>query len=100
MTTTSNYNRAYIVKQDGSQTLLNCGSDAGPYTLVSRTSDAQLIVPETPTDAGHATSKKYVDDNLKNKLDKVTSKTAYKKVYVKNTDGSQGLLDCDPGAGA
>ena len=99
MTTTSDYNRAYIVKQDGGQTLLNCGSNAGPYTLISRTSDAQIIVPEIPTATNHAASKKYVDDNLKNKLDKVTSTSVYNKAYVKSSDGSQGLMDMGPNAG-
>lgn len=99
MTTTSDYNRAYIVKQDGSQTLLNCGSNAGSYTIVSRDGNSQIIVPETPTATNHAASKKYVDDNLKNKLDKVTSKSVYNKAYVKSSDGSQGLKDMGPNAG-
>lgn len=99
MTTTSNYNRAYIVKQDGSQTLLNCGSDAGPYTLISRTSDAQLIVPETPAAEKHATSKKYVDTGLNNKLDKVTTSSNFWRVYAVTADGQQAVHNFGPDAG-
>ena len=99
MTTTSDYNRAYIVKQNGEQTLLNCGSNAGPYTLISRTSDSQIVVPETPAAENHATSKKYVDTGLNGKLDKVTSTSVYNKAYVKSSDGSQGLKDMGPNAG-
>ena len=84
MTTTSDYNRAYIVKQDGSQTLLNCGSDAGPYTLVSRTSDAQIIVPETPTAEKHAASKKYVDSRVNGE----PVNLGYYDTITENSDGT------------
>lgn len=84
MTTTSQYNRAYVVKQDGGQTLLNCGSDAGPYTLVSRTSDAQIIVPETPTATNHAASKQYVDSRVNGE----PVNLGYYDTITENSDGT------------
>ena len=92
--------RVYVAAVDGSQTLINYGSNAGPYTLISRNADSQIIVPEAPTGDTHAASKKYVDTGLNNKLDKVTNKSTYNKAYVKSSDGSQGLMDLGPNAGA
>lgn len=99
MTTTSDYNRAYIVKQNGEQTLLNCGSDAGPYTLISRDANSQIIVPETPTADTQATSKKYVDSRLNGKLDKVTTTSNFWRVYAVTADGNQAIHDFGPDAG-
>ena len=53
------------------------GPNAGPWSLVERTSSSQIIVPETPTATDNATSKKYVDTGLNNKLDKVTTTHNY-----------------------
>ena len=100
ITSAASYNRVYAVDTRGNQFMLNAGQEAGPYSLVSRDAHSYIIVPETPTATNHATSKKYVDDNLNNKLDKVTRKTVYNQIYVKNSDGSQGIKDTGPNAGA
>ena len=84
MTTTSDYNRAYIVKQDGSQTLLNCGSNAGAYTIVSRDGNSQIIVPETPTATNHAASKKYVDSRVNGE----PVNLGYYDTITENSDGT------------
>ena len=83
-TTTSDYNRAYIVKQDGSQTLLNCGSNAGAYTIVSRDGNSQIIVPETPTATNHAASKKYVDSRVNGE----PVNLGYYDTITENSDGT------------
>lgn len=95
----TSYNRVYAVDTTGNQFMLNAGQEAGPYSLVSRDSHSYIIVPETPTAGPQATSKKYVDNGLNNKLDKVTTTSVYNKAYVKSSDGSQGLKDMGPNAG-
>ena len=58
---TSSLDRAYVVKTDWTQSNYNVSQWASSNAIVRR-SWTQIVVPETPTDNTHATSKKYVDD--------------------------------------
>lgn len=67
-------------------------------TIPLRTTNGNIIVPETPTNNTHAASKKYVDDNIPDisgKLDKITStdsSTASARAYVVLGNGTQSTL--------
>ena len=99
VTSTSTYNRAYIKSADGSQGLMNMGPNAGPWSLVERDANSQIPVPEIPAATDHATSKKYVDTGLNNKLDKVTTSGSYWRAYVVTFDGNQDVKNLGPYAG-
>lgn len=90
---------AYISNAAGVQTQIRVLDTVRPNSIVARDANGNTSVSDPITDT-HAANKKYVDDNLKNKLDKVTSTSVYNKVYVKSSDGSQGLKDIGPNAGA
>ena len=65
-------NSVYATNGSGEQVMIPYGTLAVAGMLVRRVSNGQVIVPETPTDNLHSTSKKYVDDNdtyLKNYID-------------------------------
>ena len=79
---------------------MSYGRNGGNWTLVQRDGSSQIIVPETPTSNDNATSKKYVDDNLNNKLDKVTGKSTFGRAYVVTAEGSQELRNYGPYAGS
>ena len=72
----------YLYSHDGStqEEIRYSASNIGG-TIVQRQSNGQIVVNETPTDNGYATSKKYVDDNLSLKADKSTT---YTKTEVDN----------------
>lgn len=57
------------------QTAISYDNTATASTIVQRDSNAQVLVAETPTADGHATSKKYVDTQLGNKQDTLTFDT-------------------------
>lgn len=57
------------------QTAISYDNTATASTIVQRDSNAQVAVAETPTANGHATSKKYVDDQLSSKQDTLTFDT-------------------------
>lgn len=61
ITGTATLDRAYIAKADWTQSNYNVSQWASSNAIVRR-SWTQIVVPETPTDNTHATSKKYVDD--------------------------------------
>lgn len=100
VTSTSYHWRAYTVTNEGNQYLLTLGVDGGPWSMIQRDGDSQIAVPTTPTANDHATSKKYVDDNLNNKLDKVTTSSDFWRVYCVTSDQRQEVKNLGPEAGA
>jgi len=68
--TTSNI--LYGTDNNGNQTTLPYQKEAVANKIPQRTSTGDLFVPETPTNGGHATSKKYVDTGLNTKQDTIT----------------------------
>ena len=99
ITTTSVYNKVYVKSSDGSQGLKDIGPNAGPMSLIERTAHSQIVVPETPAATDNATSKKYVDTGLNNKLDKVATTHSYWRAYVVTFDGNQDMKNLGPYAG-
>ena len=61
ITGTATLDRTYIAKADWTQSNYNVSQWVSSNAIVRR-SWTQIVVPETPTDNTHATSKKYVDD--------------------------------------
>ena len=64
-TPSSNGTYAYTVSKDGdtiNDSAIKVDGTATGSTIPVRTAAGQLLVPETPTDNGNASSKKYVDD--------------------------------------
>lgn len=56
------YPRLYAITSMGEQKVVQYGDGTDNNSVVQRTSTGQINVPTTPTNNGHATSKKYVDD--------------------------------------
>lgn len=96
--TTTTRAQAYVKTTSGGQAMVDIAPTTTPLSIVTRDANAQINVPNTPTDNAHATSKKYVDDNF---VAKDTSTTPYSKAYVKKTDGTQDTLSMSstPNAG-
>lgn len=61
VTTTDNYKRAYIIKDDGSQATLKLSPNVQGGFLVMRGENGEVFVPTAPNADSCATSKKYVD---------------------------------------
>lgn len=85
VTTTGEFDRAYVVRTDGTQETMRIGSGY-PHanTLVARQNQGQVLVGE-PTENRHATTKKYVDDGF---LPKITTNTGVPRVYTVNEEGT------------
>lgn len=94
----TNYIRVYTIDNNGNQTITSASSYRGNNCIVIRDANAQINVPDTPGNQYHATSKKYVDEGLDTKLDKVTNKTSTDQVYYKTANGTNKMLDCNTGA--
>lgn len=85
----TNYIRVYTIDNDGNQTITNASSYRGNNCIVIRDANAQINVPNVPNNQYHATSKKYVDEGLDNKLDKVTTTSDYDRLYGVMAYGTQ-----------
>ena len=70
VTTTTSNQQAYVKTQDGSQTMVDTSTGNGANTLAKRYTNGRLSVG-TPSDNNDATTKKYVDDELNKKENKI-----------------------------
>ena len=86
-TEASVYPQAYIKNADGTQTRMSIAQENEANAIVRR-SDTGRIRCASPTEAGQAATKGYVDDNF---LAKQTGASTYYQVYGKLADGSQGM---------
>lgn len=65
ITDTTNNNQAYIKGYNGVQRMIDLNPDgAVPRTIVQRTDDGDVIVPDVPVRTNGATSKQYVDNGF------------------------------------
>ena len=91
VTTATTYKQVYVKNADGTQGMVDAADTfAGVGTVVLRTTDNQIYVPDPPTANNHATGKKYVDDNF---LAKQTGVTTNYQAYVKKADGTQMMVN-------
>ena len=90
----TNYIRVYTIDNNGNQTITSASPYRGNNCIVIRDSTANINVPDTPSNQYHATSKKYVDEGLATKLDKVTDTTSTAQVYYKTAAGTNTMRDC------
>jgi hypothetical protein len=69
VTTGTSYQQAYVKNNPGTQTMINIvyQTHNEPYSIVQRNADGAIYVA-TPTNDNHATTKKYVDDRVSNKI--------------------------------
>lgn len=74
------------------QTTLTYTTDNTASTIPLRDSNGQINIAETPSANTNATSKKYVDTQLANKIDKVATA---KRVYGTDVNGAQTTYDYD-----
>ena len=80
---TDKINQVYTTDNTGNQSTTTYSSTNDPEFIVQRDSNAQINVPESPTENTHATSKKYVDDELSLKPDIVDlADVAYSGSYT------------------
>lgn len=67
-------NKVYGTDKDGNQIGYDVNSNVVADAIPRRTWDGNIYVPATPSDTEYsATSKKYVDDKLASKVDKITA---------------------------
>jgi len=59
-------NNVYGIDNGGNQVTIPFGTDTGASKIVQRDSNGQINVPLVPTSNSHSTSKKYVDDMIRN----------------------------------
>ena len=85
----ANYIRVYTIDNNGNQTITSASSYRGNDCIVIRDENAQINVPDTPGSQYHATSKKYVDEGLHTKLDKVTTTDDFARLYGVAANGVQ-----------
>lgn len=95
---TSTYPQAYTKGVDGTQAMMDI-TDSTVNNAIVRRNGQQVLVPQTPTANSHATSKKYVDDGLSGKLNKVET-IGYDQVYAKDSNGTQVMVPYAVGAEA
>lgn len=80
--------KVYAKATDGSQIMISVSGAAEVGSIPQYVGDGKLNVG-TPTAAGQAANKGYVD----NFLPKQTNATSYPQAYGKNTDGTQGMVE-------
>lgn len=73
------------------QTELSYSTGSNANAIVQRDSVGQILVPTTPTDNAHATSKKYVDDADALKRDLVTSRKVLYATSGTETESGSGI---------
>lgn len=86
------YKQAYVKDKNGTQEMVDInptGSDAIENLLARYYTSGRLRVGD-PVDNKDAVHKKYVDDGF---IAKQTGETTYPKVYGKDADGSQSLVE-------
>ena len=86
----------YGVESNGLQTIFPVKTDTTPNAIPQLNDNGQLS-SATPTDNTHVANKKYVDDALDGKLDKITTTSLFKRVYTINADGTQATMYIDTG---
>ena len=87
--------KVYATSNTGTQTVLTYSSGNEASTIAQRDANGQLSVNQTPTENTHATSKKYVDDELNLKQDNLVSSVNIKTVNGYSLVGS-GNVELDP----
>ena len=95
--TATTYPQIYAKATDGSQTMVNAANSVLAYSAVLRDANGQLTVPETPTADEHATSRKWVNNNF---LAKDSTASTYQRVYAKNPNGTQDMINVSDSAAA
>ena len=90
VTTVTSERQVYAKAADGSQTMIDTAQSVVGGAIPIRSSAGHILVPDTPNNDSYATSKKYVDSNF---VAKSTGTSTYAKVYVKNADGTQAMVD-------
>lgn len=75
----------YTVTADGEIELIRSSHTVVPYTYITRTSAGQADIAD-PTDDDHITNKRYVDEGLAGKVDKIDNFSTVTGVYA--VDGS------------
>ena len=94
---TSNASKLYGTNASGNQTTISFTSSNNGSTIPLRNNDGNIGVALTPTDNTHATSKKYVDDQIDTR---VAQTSEHNKVYGTDSSGNQKLFDVDNTVGA
>lgn len=99
--TTSGNQRLYGITGGGTDTVYTIDTNATAGTIPQRTQNGELAVG-TPTATSSATTKKYVDDSLSNKVDKASSPghiliygvdaTGKQTTYIGNTSAESGSV--------
>ena len=87
---TNDANKLYGTSNSGAQTTLGYGTTAVAGNIVQRDSNGQIVVPQTPTDNSHATSKQYVDNKIADILTK-----SYQNVDISEYPTLQSFLESD-----
>lgn len=93
-TSTTSYNQAYIKAANGGQGSINVTKQLVADCIPQRKSNSNIAVPTTPSEDSDAASKKYVDDSLNVKLDKITSTYGDTKfrLYAIDNQGIQQII--------
>jgi len=93
---TSDGSKLYGTLGNGNQTTLGYGSSVTNNNIVQRNNSGQVLVPNTPSDNSHATSKYYVDTQ-DSALDnaKVSKISSANKVYITDDIGAQSSASYD-----
>lgn len=92
---TDTHTRVYAVDSKGNQTMLKVSQNTGPGgALAVRDGWGGVSVPLDPGGQHSATSKKYVDDQVAAKVDKVTDSDpdGEMRVYAVKADGTQTVV--------
>lgn len=91
-TNATTYPQAYYKKSDGTQDTYNMSYNAVDGTIMLRSENGQVMLPNQETYApsvDQAIGKRFADSTY---LAKQTGTTPYQQVYGKHTDGSQAMM--------
>ena len=93
-TSTTDTSEVYAKKANGTQTMIGASTGLLVYGSIPLRGDrGEILVPEETVSDYSATSKKYVNNKLNTKLDKVSGATDYGQVYGKTAAGTQLMID-------
>lgn len=95
VSTSTTYRQVYTKANNGTQAMVDATPDNGVLTIPMRDSNGRFK-SATPSANEDVANKSYVDTADSGKLDKVTAVTTYSQAYIKETNGTQTIINATP----
>ena len=97
---TSTANKVYATDGSGNQTTITYGTSATQGNIVTRGTNGQITLPETPTNNTDAASKKYVDDSISGVSGDISEVASDLSDHIGDTNNPHSVTKAQVGLGS